>query len=366
MSKYYGNYTQYLGSQRCCNVKTNSVSGLRGPTGPSAVGKIGYTGPAGTSANTGATGAVGDTGSTGYTGYTGQTGSTGYTGVTGSTGYTGPTGNTYWDPSGSTGISYINDVYIGGKLYVDGGIDPTYLALTPQASDPIPSGLEGIWIDDTTNHYLYTKCIYLTDNSNNPFIQINPNNSPQLFITDGLSTGSSLNNSITNNSITINSEDVSRNIVIQPSIITFNNENTGTNSTIDASNNGMFITSTTDNINLNTPDGNVILLTSTIKYATTFNSTDRVLLKTSNCSQTFDGSGLTATLPSVDANNVGIQFLITNTNATNLAVRASDTQLIYSSTGASSLTSRSLPVGHSQIFTAIKTTSASTYGWSMV
>ena len=34
-----------------------------------------------------------------------------------------------------------------GNLYVEGGIDPTYLALTRQPSNPIPSGLDGIWID---------------------------------------------------------------------------------------------------------------------------------------------------------------------------------------------------------------------------
>ena len=56
MSNYYSNYNQYLGSQRCCNVRTTSTSGLRGPTGPSAIGPIGYTGPARNAANTGATG----------------------------------------------------------------------------------------------------------------------------------------------------------------------------------------------------------------------------------------------------------------------------------------------------------------------
>lgn len=76
MSNYYGSYSQYLGAQRCCNLKTQGPPGPRGPTGPAAVGEIGYTGP------------------------------------------TGPTGNAYWDPSGVTGIAYTNDVYIGGELYV--------------------------------------------------------------------------------------------------------------------------------------------------------------------------------------------------------------------------------------------------------
>ena len=85
-------------------------------------------------------------------------------------------------------------------------------------------------------------------------------------------------------------------------------------------------------------------------------------------SQTFNinTAPFTATLPVVDGTNVGFQFLITNTNATSLVVGASGGQLIYSSTLAASSNTRTLPVGHSHIFTAIFTTSGSTYGWSMV
>jgi hypothetical protein len=38
-----------------------------------------------------------------------------------------------------------------GKLYVQGGIDPTYLAIEPLVTDPIPAGLQGIWVDDSQN-----------------------------------------------------------------------------------------------------------------------------------------------------------------------------------------------------------------------
>jgi hypothetical protein len=44
---HYLNYNQYLGSQRCCNLKTQGPQGTQGPTGPAAVGPIGYTGPTG-------------------------------------------------------------------------------------------------------------------------------------------------------------------------------------------------------------------------------------------------------------------------------------------------------------------------------
>lgn len=131
MSNYYGTYSQYLGAQRCCNLKTQGPPGPQGPTGPAAIGPPGYTGP------------------------TGQ-----------SSGFTGPTGLSYWDPSGATGISYINDVYIGGKLYVNGGIDPTYLALTPQISNPMPNGYYGIWVDATNNNALRSNEIYIGGPSN--------------------------------------------------------------------------------------------------------------------------------------------------------------------------------------------------------
>jgi hypothetical protein len=49
MSSYYGNYSQYLGAQKCCSLKTQGPQGPAGPTGPAAVGQIGYTGPTGAS-----------------------------------------------------------------------------------------------------------------------------------------------------------------------------------------------------------------------------------------------------------------------------------------------------------------------------
>jgi hypothetical protein len=50
MSRYYGNYSQYLGAQRCCN--TQGPVGLVGPTGPAAIGPIGPTGAASYTAHT--------------------------------------------------------------------------------------------------------------------------------------------------------------------------------------------------------------------------------------------------------------------------------------------------------------------------
>jgi len=117
-------------------------------------------------------GIIGNTGPTGRTGPTGpQSTVTGPTGpqstVTGPTGpsqwntayYTGPTGPGY------TGIGYTGDVMVFGNLYVSGAIDPTYLALEPQITNPMPSGLNGIWVDNTAEKNLRTKNIYLNDGS---------------------------------------------------------------------------------------------------------------------------------------------------------------------------------------------------------
>jgi hypothetical protein len=66
MSRYYGNYSQYLGAQRCCDSRGQGPQGEQGPTGPASIGSIGNTGPTGASV-TGPTGrsCMGPTGPTG-------------------------------------------------------------------------------------------------------------------------------------------------------------------------------------------------------------------------------------------------------------------------------------------------------------
>lgn len=70
MSKYYSNYGQYLGAQRCCDFRGQGPIGPTGPTGQGPIGPVGSSGPTG---YTGATGPIGrsckgDTGPTGPTG----------------------------------------------------------------------------------------------------------------------------------------------------------------------------------------------------------------------------------------------------------------------------------------------------------
>jgi hypothetical protein len=106
-----------------------------------------------------------------------------------------------------------------------------------------------------------------------------------------------------------------------------------------------------------------------IKYPTAYNTAGVSLTTNSAAVQTFNGSStLTATLPSASAINIGTQFIITNTSGSNNLTVATNglSQTIYSSSGAASATSRTLAQGNSQIFTAIQTIAATTYGWSMV
>ena len=166
MSRYYGTYNQYLGAQRCCDLRGQGPVGPEGPAGRSQIGPRGHTGPQGESF-TGPTGrgCRGPTGpSGGPIGATGATGpSGGPIGDTGATGAKGDTGTSFWDASGNSAVKYQGDVYIDGKLNVSGGIDPTYLALTPQVSYPLPSGQYGIWIEDVPAKYLHTNSIYLNN-----------------------------------------------------------------------------------------------------------------------------------------------------------------------------------------------------------
>jgi hypothetical protein len=79
MSKNYGSYTQYLGSQRCCDLKVQGPQGPQGRPGPAAIGSMGYQGATGTTGSQGATGrgCRGATGAAGATGAQGEPGTAG-------------------------------------------------------------------------------------------------------------------------------------------------------------------------------------------------------------------------------------------------------------------------------------------------
>lgn len=82
MSRNYGAYSQYLGAQRCCDLRGQGPEGPAGPTGPAAIGPIGNTGPAGM-------------------------------------GFTGPTGRSCRGPEGPTGPTGSKTFIIDHPLYTE-------------------------------------------------------------------------------------------------------------------------------------------------------------------------------------------------------------------------------------------------------
>ena len=113
----------------------------------------------------------------------------------------------------------------------------------------------------------------------------------------------------------------------------------------------------------------VLNKSASIKYSNSYYNTNQLITNSFAYALTFNGFKLTATLPYVDSSNVGIQYLITNINNSYLTVSSTSGQYIYSSVDpiAPALsTYRMLASGYSFIFTAIRTTSNTTYGWIMV
>lgn len=425
MSNFVRNYSEYLGQRRCCD--------LRGP------GPVGPEGP------------VGPQGPIGPYGYTGAKGSTGPTGQ-GCRGPTGPAGGpTQWASSsitttvGYTGIGYNGDVMVYGKLYVQGGIDPTYLALEPQAS--APSGfVNPLWVDNSGNlrseqillsagadtlsldetsitHTNATTALTISSNDDINLTattsltgKINVNATNGVVINQqGLTPPDTTITTLNGNSIEIfEDKNTTTGIVNQVLFDTTNLYIDNTNNTIgtdsygrlapnyleiyDHTNSGsnssrveitseffeytkggskpayfQFQYGTSNNIfrydltgiQMGSTGTGVNINLNHIKYPASYNDISANISTTSNAVQTFNGSNLTATLFVVSATNVGTQFTITNTNASNLTVIGNGTQLIYSTIAPASATSRTLATGHSQIFTAIRTT-ATLFGWSMV
>ena len=176
-------YNKYLGSLKCCNLDKLGPQGPMGQRGPQgAIGPVGVTGPQGA---TGSTGPIGPQGATGSTGPIGPQGVTGPQGATGgspwtSMNYIGPTGPGY------TGTGFTGDALIFGNLYVQGGIDPTYLALTPQSSNPLPSGLDGIWIENGGSFRVQKMRMDDFSGSTPGYVDINPILTPQITLSDGV------------------------------------------------------------------------------------------------------------------------------------------------------------------------------------
>lgn len=186
MSRYYVNYPQYLGAQKCCDLRTQGPVGPQGPQGPpGGVGDRGWTGPPGQSFTgptgkgcRGPTGEPGPAGPYGYTGPTGPVGAVGPQGPVGSqgvagtgfTGYTGYTGPSQWSsisytiekPTGSTGFSgigYTGNVGIFGDLVVTGTIDPVTIYVTNNTNNNM------ITLDSISNKINFTNTTINSDST---------------------------------------------------------------------------------------------------------------------------------------------------------------------------------------------------------
>jgi len=425
----YKGYSNYLGTQRCCNTSTSTkgAQGAQGAGGP--IGPIGYTGSTGPQGVTGPSG-----GPVGPTGPQGATGGSPWTPMN----YIGPTGPGY------TGTGFTGDVLIFGNLLLTGGMDPTYLALEPQGTEPLGL-INPLWVD-SLNNALRSQKIYMDNTTGTgntgAYISLIPDNTNQIILNDGgtpnaLSNiinyssmtlddpANNTNNSVTSSSISITETlgNITNSATFNPSNIS-NSQNDTTASTDQTStlgqgqiscyahtnsgaNEGILILESNPNpivgtyinytkngsgatfqtylpfkynsseifrydntgIKMGSGGTGVQINLNNIKYPTSYNTASVNLLSTSNAVQTFNISDgpFTANLPNASATNIGTQFTITNTNANNLTVTTTGgTQLIYSSTGAVSAALRTLGQGNSHIFTAIQTTGDSTFGWSMV
>ena len=270
------------------------------------------------------TGPIGPIGPIGIQGTTGPTGATGTTGPTGATGATGATGINGIDGSNSGRWNWVSGSGIPpDQSFTENGlgiisnitqISIDYLALNNVDYTAWLQGLDTLI--NTNGQIVYLQITQITDNSIIGIWQIN-----------------TINNNGAYSQITL----------LNPALVA--------NGTISSSCTISWVANNTRP-----------------KYASTYNDASQILLSTSSYSQTFNinTAPFTATLPVVNGNNVGIQFLITNTNASPLTVGSSSSQDIYSSTGVPSNPTRNLAVGHSHIFTAIFTTGSGTFGWSMV
>jgi hypothetical protein len=135
MSKFV-NYQQYLGAQRCCDLRGVGPPGPQGNKGDQGdIGPRGFTGTTGTTGATGARGCRGYTGPAG--GPEGPTGPTGpaapvtvLRGFQGDPGFTGPTGPQ--GPIGPTG-TIVNEI-IQRNIFSDTLVDAKSVSLSPPSA----------------------------------------------------------------------------------------------------------------------------------------------------------------------------------------------------------------------------------------
>jgi hypothetical protein len=411
----YTSYNSYLGNKLCCKTvceeKCNNSSGSTGITGP--------TGPAGAQGATGPTGATGATGATGPiqpTPTLQQVLTAGNTGtdkdihlvnsvglITNTISSAGMSSNDEMFITSTAGVvhltSPVNEIDInansilnmtGNSVYLSSTVQPISLnsaddinltattSLTGKINVNATNGLvinqQGLTPPDTTITTLNGNIIEIFEDKNTSGGLVNQViiNSTELYIDNTNNTaGIDSYSRVSPNEVEIynHTSTGSNASITKISSTTFDYNPSGTKPTFyqftyEVSN--IFRYDNTG-IKMGSSGTGVKLNANNIQYPATFNNASATLSTISNAVQTFNGSSLTATLPNASATNVGTQFTITNTNATNLTVTTTGgAQSIYSTIAPASATSRTLAQGNSHIFTAILTTGASTFGWSMV
>ena len=407
----YSSYNSYLGNKSCCKTLCSlCITGVTGPTGPA--GATGATGAAGATGAQGATGAIQPTPTLQQVLTAGNTGtdkdihlvnSVGpITNTISSAGMSIPTGilnlngdsvsiNTTGNNVGINSGTSVNIVATDG-VYLTASNDPMTLNSADDINLTATTSLTGkINVNATNGVVINQQGLTPPDTT----ITTLNGNTIEIFQDENMTTGivntvqiDTTNLYIDNTNNTAQTDSYSR--VSPNEVEIYDHTSNGTNASITK------ISSTTFDYN---PSGtkptfyqftyevsNIFRYDNTgikmgasgtgvkinpnhIQYPATYNTSSATLGTTSNAVQTFNinVAPFTAFLPNASATNVGTQYTITNTNANSLVVSTTGgAQFIYSTTGAASATSRSLAVGHSHIFTAILTTGASTYGWSMV
>ena len=153
MSRYYPSYPQYLGAQRCCDLRGAGPQGPQGPPGPASIGPPG----------------------TGFTGNDGPTGPTGRScrGSTGPAGPPGPAGPTptlsavlvAGNSAGSTSIDMSNNAITNASNVSTSTNSSTFIMGGVNAQ--VAVGAKGISGSTSTPIYMETLSTKITDDSSN-------------------------------------------------------------------------------------------------------------------------------------------------------------------------------------------------------
>jgi hypothetical protein len=154
-------------------------------------------------------------------------------------------------------------------------------------------------------------------------------------------------------------------------VLSLTDTGSGNGASIEYGINALNITNNAGPITVYAPTGDISLIGG-LKVNTTFISSANYAPVAGDYAICMENAaGRTLTLPLIDANNVGKQFLILNqSNAGTMDVRAAlgSGQTIYSSTGASSADPRVLAIGNCHTFTALQVSAfpSVAYGWAMI